>query len=206
MSRDPDQPTLPHRSFPAHYGAALLAAGGALALQSAWPVILSRKPIESWWPYDALVVLCATGYLLASAWIQSRSARWRTNELVPRLWQLGEGASVEVLVGLFAAMIQIAGPEMHILRAGLWIVPPVLIAFSASSVIVTAWALVDGMRRFTTDAPPEEAPYGKPRHDVVRAILGILLLVSLVAIENIEPQARPWESPADGQKPPVTSR
>jgi hypothetical protein len=206
MTSDPDQPSLPLRTFPAHFGVAILALSGALVMQFAWPIILSRKPAESWWPYDALVVLCATGFLAASAWMHTRAARWRPNELVPRMWHLGERAWIEVFVGLWAGLIQIGGPDTNMLRAGLWLVAPVLLAYCAASLVVTSWALVDGMRRFTTDVPPPEAPYGKPRHAILQTILGILLLVSLVSIENVEPEAKPWEAPADRQERPVTSR
>lgn len=206
MTSDPDPPHLPLRWFPAHWGVAILAIGGALAMQFAWPIILSREAVVSWWPYDALVVTFATGFLLASAWMHKEAARWRPNELVPRMWQLGQAVWCDLLIGCLAALNYLGGPETNMLRAGLWIVTPVLLVFGAASVLATSWALVDGVRRFTTDVPPAESPYGKPRGDIVRSIFAILLLVLLVAIELAEPHVKPWEVPVGEQSsPPVTS-
>lgn len=193
MSTDPDQHALPLRTFPAHWTAAIVALSGALALQFAWPTVFSRQPAESWWPYDACVLATATGFLLASAWLHAGAARWRTNELVPRMWQLGEALQSDLVVGLFAFLSFLAGPEAHLLRAGLWIVSPVLLASSAASAIVIGLALHDSVRRFTTDVPPPDAPYGRPRHGNVRLVCAAALVVSLIATGAVEPQVKPWE-------------
>jgi hypothetical protein len=74
-------------------------------LQFAWPIIFSLKLTESWWPYDALVVIIAMGFLPWPRHGSTRAARWRSDELVPRMWQLGQVVWGDVLVGLLPRSI-----------------------------------------------------------------------------------------------------
>jgi hypothetical protein len=174
-----------------------------LVLQSAWPIVLTRPPAHSWWPVDALVVASASAFLLSSAWMHARAACWRPNELVPRLWQLGHGVLCDGLIGIVGLLGILGGPESSLMRSGLWIVAPVLLAACVVSVLVTALALRDGMRRFWSDAPPENAPYGKARQIGIRSCCAAALFFSFIALDSVEPTVKPWERTVE--EPPSAS-
>ena len=189
-----DNSTLqPPCAFPVHYGAAVLAAGGALVLQFAWPTILNRPPAASWWPLDACVLIAATGYLLTTTWMHHSAARRPTVKSPPGLWRLARAPVADVVVALVALAIFIRSPEAAALRAGLWLVAPILLTVAAASAVVGAVALRRGFRRLDSHAAPADATTGPPRLDLARIALALLLAASLVALEWFEPQVKPWE-------------
>ena len=201
MTSDPDHASPPLHSFTAHYGAAILALAGALALQSAWPVLFTRKPVESWWPYDACVLTAATAYLLATAWMHTGGTFWLPSELRGRLRELGRGLVSDLVVVAFAVLLYIRAPETSVLRAGMWIVPPVLLAASAASVLVGCLAFWNGVRRNLPSTPPAAATHGKPLRGLLHSVVTLLLLVALIALERFEPGVKPWDVSA-----PTSSR
>jgi hypothetical protein len=164
-------------------------------VQWAWPEILSRRPHDSWWPADALLIASATAYLLALAEIHLRAARWRPNELVPRLWLLGRTFSANLPLAVYFGVIILRGPEDSLLRAGLWVIPPTMLIALSASVIVIGLAFRDGASRFGSDVPPADAPYGKVQRDVVHLTTAVVLLLLLIVIDGTEPDIKPWESP-----------
>lgn len=194
MASDLDQYGQPLRRFPAHWSAAALAIGGAAAVQWAWPVIVRRPSFDSWWPFDAALIVAATGYLLALAEVHVRTASWRPNELVPRLWLLGRVFAGNLVVAVYLLVIFVQGPQTSTLRAGLSILPPVLLAVCAASAAVTVLSLRDGWRRIGDDVPPPGAPHGAAKVEIVHSVFVIGLLLALVALESVEPQVKPWET------------
>ena len=196
MSANHDEFGQPLRRFPMHWAAALVAALAIVALQSAWPIVLKRPLAHSWWPVDAILLANASLYLLSVAWMHIRAARWRPNELVVRLWQLGHGAACDILIGLFAALLGLlSGPESSLLRSGLWIVAPVLLSVCVVSALVTGLALRDGALRFWSDVPPANAPYGRARQIGIRSLLAAALFFSFIVLDSVEPTVKPWELP-----------
>jgi hypothetical protein len=193
MASDLDQYGQPLRRFPAHWSAAALAIGGAAVVQWAWPAIVRRPSFDSWWPFDAALIVAATGYLLALAEVHVRAASWRPNELVPRLWLLGRVLVGNLVVAVYLLVIFLQGPQTSTLRAGLSILPPVLLAVCAASAAVMLLAMHDGRRRFQNDVPPPEAPHGAAKSEIVHDVFVIGLLLALVALESVEPQVKPWE-------------
>jgi hypothetical protein len=177
----------PVRRFFPHYGAAALAAIGAALFQLHWPAILAGDPFESWWPVDALLVVAASVYLLALAEIHIRCAHWRQNELVPRLWLLGQTLGTNGLFVLLFGIAFMRGPQSYVLRAGLWTISPGVMVAAGVSAAVIVWALVDGWRRFFQDIPSPDAPDGKPQRARVYNIAAAALFFALVAVGYVEP-------------------
>ncbi len=197
MSPDPT----PHRqllaTLPAHCGAAILAAIGALVLQAAWPAILRREPGASWWPVDACVLVSATGYLVSTVWLHVRATKWRFEERGPWLWRFGRGLVSDLAIVLLAGMLFANGPETSVLRSGLWIVLPTLLAASLASAGVTGSALLVSYRNSAHETTPASmVRSGVPSRalEMLRTLLVVLLVVALYTLENVEPQAKPWET------------
>ena len=177
--------------FPAHFGAAILALGGAMVAQSAWLTVAGRGAAESWWPCDAYVLAAATTFLLATAWLHLDVARWTPEALLPRL---GRGLVADIAVCVFAVMLFVRGPESGMFRAGLWLLPPLLLTAAATSAVVGALALRTGLRHIP--AAGSTAAADMRRTDLVRALVTIALLAAIVALERYEPSVKPWEIPA----------
>jgi hypothetical protein len=194
MTREPAQHPPTIGQFSAHYGAAILALAGALVAQSAWLVIARRGAAESWWPCDTFVLAAATAFLLATAWLHLGAARWTPEELLPRLWRLGRAMVADIAICVFAVMLFIRGPESGAFRAGLWLLPPVLLTVAAASAAVGALALRAGLRQ--VPAAGSSAAPGQRRADLIRALVTIALLAAIVALERYEPSTKPWEVPA----------
>ena len=188
------QPAAPLRTFPAHYGVAVLAAFGTVALQFAWPKILDRPPAASWWPLDACVLVAATGYLAATVWMHGSAARWSPAERSSRIWRLGRALVADVVVGLLALAVFLRGPESAVFRAGLGLLLPTLLTVAAASALVSILALVSALRRPAAKAPPEGTPASPPRLDLLRLAFTIAVLAALIALERFEPQVNPWQT------------
>ena len=139
--------------------------------------------------------MAATAFLLATAWLHLGAARWQPEELLPRLWRLGRGLVADIAVCVFAVMLLVRGPESGTFRAGLWLLPPVLLTVAAASAVVGALALRAGLPRIPSDASPAGRP-AQRRTDLIRALVTIALLAAIVALERYEPSTRPWEVPA----------
>ncbi len=193
MAHELDQVGQPLRRYPAHWSAAALAVGGALAVQLAWPEIWPRRPHDSWWPADALLIVAVTVYLLALAEIHVRSARWRPNELVPRIWLLGRTVAANVALAVYFTVVYVRGPQDSLMRAGLGVIPPTMLIVLAASAVVIGLAFRDGWRRFASDVPPAEAPYGKIRRDLLHMAAAVILWVLLLVMDGSEPDIKPWE-------------
>jgi hypothetical protein len=191
MSSDLNPYGQPLRRFPGHYAAAVVATACALAMQVAWLEIGGRLKIDSWWPLDAVLVAAATGYLLALAELHLRAATWRPNELVPRLWLLGRALGANLTIGVFVLIIAWRGSNSCTLRAGLWMVPAALLAAMIASPLTIGLAFRDGWSRLTTDVPPQDAPRGQPRSELVHGLLAVGLVLALYTIEQFEPKYAP---------------
>lgn len=193
MTSEPAHDLPPIGSFPAHFGVAILALGGALVAQSAWLTIAARGAAESWWPCDAYFLAAATAFLLATAWLHLGAARWTPDDLRPRLWRLGRGLVADIAVCVFAVMLFVRGPESGTFRAGLWLLPPILLTVAFTSAVVAALALRTGLRQISTAS--SAAATSQRRTDLIRALVTIALLAAIVALERYEPNVKPWEVP-----------
>ena len=182
MTPDVDEYGQPLRAFPAQWNIVVLAALGAGVLQAGWLEIANRSEQESYWPLDAWLLVVATGYLLATAWLHARTWRWRPNELVSRLWQLGSALAMDAMLCLMAIWILVKGSAATTLRAGLWIAPPVVIAVGVASILITLLALRDGWKRLS-DVPPADAPLVSKRRDLPHTVMGTAVFVTLVLLE-----------------------
>jgi hypothetical protein len=174
---DLDEFGQPLRIFPPHWMAAGVALLGAGALQIMWPAAISAGKWQ-WW---ALLV-AATVYLLATAEFHRRHARWRPNGLVPRLWSLGRGLGLDLVVGFMAGILMANGHSTSVMQAGLWLLAPALIGASAASAAAEALALNDGARRFWNDTPLTGAPLPPEAGDRLRLASGGVLLLLFWAI------------------------
>ena len=158
--------------------AAAIALIGAIVMQWMWPAAVYREDGQRWW----VVLLSATAYLVATARFHYRKARWRPNELVPRLWSLGRWLVCDVMIGLLAGIAIAKGHDAHVIKAGLWLLPPTLLAVSAASALAALIALRDGAGRFFRDIPPANAPITNYRRDVLRFVCFVWLTLLLLAI------------------------
>jgi hypothetical protein len=154
-----------------------------------------------------VLLVTATGYLLALAELHIRTATWRPNELVPRLWLLGRALAWNLIVAIIIGTVIFRGSSASVARAGLWIVPPAILAAAVASVLTLAFALSDGwLNRFVSDIPPEAAPRGKPRSGLVHGILAVLLILAISLLEKIEPRYAPHPSAIPSAAPPPAAK
>lgn len=210
MSTNLDEHGQTLRHYPPHYAAAAIAVAGAVAVQLGWLEIWNRPAVDSWWPLDLALLLAATMYLLALAQLHFRSSTWRPNELVPRLWLLGQALGWNLIIAVHIGFVLAHGSAANVARAGLWIVPPAMLAAVVASALALGLALRDGwLNRFFSDIPPEAAPHGKPRSGLAHGILAVLLLLAIYLIEEVEPKYVPPQaiqpaatSPASDRTPP----
>ena len=196
MSQGVDEPDQPNRMFPAHYGVAIVAAVGAVAVQFAWPVISRREPAASWWPVDALLLIAATGYLACTGWLHLKSATWRPRDLGARLSRLVAALVADLVVALMALILFWQGPESNLLRAGLWIVLPALLATILAATPVNGLAIRSALRHYRRDVLPSDDLPARSKTSALLTIFTLLLIVMLYAIERYEPQVKPWEQPS----------
>ena len=155
---DPSENDLP-RSFPAHWIVVLLALAAAAAVQADWGAVIRGVPAPDWRPYSAAALAATTVWLLSTAWLHWRLCDWRPDELRSRLRRLLALAVSELLVACFAGLILWQGHRSRVLLAGLWLVPPALLAVAATSLAVliaaggSAWRELGTLAPDSTDAP-----------------------------------------------------
>ena len=176
MNRPPHD-DLPPRCFPAHWVVAILALVGAVAVQANWAGVLHGPAASALWPYSAAALLAATAWLLSTAWLHWRLAEWRPPEWRGRLRRLGALAVSESIVAAFAGVLLWQGHGSRVLLAGLWTVPPVLLAASVISLAAIV-ASAGSTWREVRDQQPEESDV-RPPSDRWRTAIVLALLIAL---------------------------
>jgi hypothetical protein len=191
---DNDQFDQPLRVFRPQRMAAFVAGLGTAVIQLGWLEVAKTKNTQSW-PADGCLLVAVSIYLICLAWFHASTAMWRPDMLVQRLWRLGEGLVYDLSIGALTIVALVRGPQSGVLLLGQSLVPPTLLAACAISALVSMLACRDGYDRFFVDVPPPGAPFAKPRHDWMRLICWLLLLLVLWAVEFGEPELRGANSP-----------
>jgi len=173
--------TSPLRTVARHGAAAVVAVVGAITLQVAWPAVFSGDKQKSPWLLAAMLN-AATGYLLATAWFHATTAHGRPNDLGPRLGRLGRGLACDLILGCASGAALASGHTATLFRAGLWIVPPTLLAVCAASALVEVLALRDQRSPLASSRPPASARLPLDRSELLRLIFAVLLAVLLFAL------------------------
>jgi hypothetical protein len=173
-----DQFGQPRRANAAHWMAAAVALVGAVAIQWMWPAAVHRDDDQHWW----VLLLSATAYLLATFRFHYHKTQWRPHELVPRMWSLGRWLLCDLIIGLLAGIALAKGHDALVIRAGLWLLPPTLLAVSGASALAAVVALREGMNWLRTDILPAEAPITNYRRDVLRFVCFVWLAVLLLVV------------------------
>jgi hypothetical protein len=116
------------------------------------------------------------------AWFHASMARWWPAGLGRQLGSLGRGLACDLIIGCLAATLLANGHTTSLLQAGLWLVPPVLLATSAASALVTTLALRDRRLKFAGDRPPANASNPCGPRELPRLILAAVLVLMLFAL------------------------
>jgi hypothetical protein len=177
---DLDQPGRPLRTFPAQWVVAGVAILGAIALQIAW--LEAGRNSAGAWPLDAALFVAATIYLLATARFHAILARWRPGDCGPRLGILGRGLACDLIISCLSGILLANGHTTPLYRAGLWLVPPILLTACATSAAVEALALRDSRIQFAGGGPRDNARLSSGPHELPRLILAALLILLLFAL------------------------
>jgi hypothetical protein len=180
--------------FVAHISLMLLAALSAVAVQTAWPSALKAAGTIGWWPYVVAVLVATTAWLFSAGWLHWRLAHWQADDPLQRLMRLLMNAVSDFLVWAIAAMTLFKGPESRMLLAGLWIVPPTLMAVAAASIVVLSLAMIRiwpevRQGRAAGKAPPKA-------RDRWRTVIVLALFVSLGMLSAQPLPRRPKRSAA----------
>jgi hypothetical protein len=153
---------------------ALLAAA---AVQFNWATATSAWGTADWWPWVAAVLVTATAWLLAAAWLHWRLAHSPNEDPIERLTRLGMNGVSDLLVALLAAVSLFRGPESRVLLAGLSLVPPALMAVAAASIVALAIGMLEAWRRRDSAASGSDS---LPRaRDRWRTAVVVALFVSI---------------------------
>ena len=119
-------PSHARRPLAAHYAIAGLATIGAGILQTSWTSASSA----ALGPLTISVILCATAWALSTAWLHWRL---RAPAAPSRMtWQ----AILDLLVAAMTGVILKQGHLSPVAFAGLWTIPPVLLALALPSALV----------------------------------------------------------------------
>ncbi len=208
MSTNLDEHGQSLRRYPPHNAAAAIALAGAVAVQLGWLEIWNRPEVDRWWPLDVALLLAATVYLLALAELHIRAATWRSTDLISRLWLLGRVLAANLIIAIFLGIILYRGAAAHVALAGLWVVPPALLATVTASALTIVLAVGKGWRSYFTDPVPSQSPH-KLRSGLFHGISAVCLVLAIYAIERVaprysSPKADPpaATSPASDRTPP----
>ena len=162
------------RRRPAAAIAAIICVLAALGLQYCWLQIGASEPASSFWPHSGLVVAAATVFLLAEGHMQ-----WHNSLSIS---QLSGAIAAEVSVGSFLAVGLFMGPSTNLLRAGLWLVAPLLLAATGASLL----ASLDQLVRRPKDHPSSESRVLRAHRLRIALAMGVI-----VALYLLERQALP---------------
>jgi hypothetical protein len=102
--------------------------------------------------YSAAVLVAATAWLIATAWLHLRLARSRSMEQVASR-RLFENALCDLAVAVIAAVLLLKGHTLRLALAGLWIVPPTLLAAAVSSAGLLLYATLSARGQPSAPAP-----------------------------------------------------
>jgi hypothetical protein len=194
MSTNLDEHGQPLRRYPPHYAAAAIALTAAIAVQLGWLEIWNRPAVDRWWPLDLALLLAATVYLLALAELHLRVAAWHPTEIISRLWLLGRVLAANLMIAIFVGIVLYRGAAAHVALAGLWIVPPTVLAAVTVSALTSAFAVGNGWRSCFTDTAPSPSPAHTPRSGLFHGISAVGLVLAIYAIERVEPRDSAPES------------
>jgi hypothetical protein len=169
------------RAYARHWAAAGLALLGALVLQSAWPVVYSGDQQKSAWLL-APCVIAATGYLLATAWFHATATRRDRNNPGLPLGRLSRGLACDLILGCASGAALASGHTAALFRAGLWIVPPTLLAVCAASALAEVLALRDRRSQLASHQPLATSQLLRNRNELLRLSLAMTLTLFLLAL------------------------
>src|SRR5882724_7695658 len=167
-----DRPALPARLIPAHYAIAALSLLALIIVQTNWDALFVQSAIETWPIYIAVLILAATAWLLSTAWLHLAIARQRSRPLAPQPGRAALHAVTDLLVAASATAVLLQGHRSPLALAGLWAVPPALLAISAPSAVLL---LAVAYRK----RPAAHAPQQRRTLDLLRLIVAATLLIAL---------------------------
>lgn len=165
-----DQPAKLAVRRPAAAIAAIICVLAALVLQYCWLQITTSEPVSSFWPHSGILVAAATVFLLAEGHMQ-----WHDSLSIS---QLSAGIVAEVSVAAFLAVGMFVGPDTNLLRAGLWLVAPLLLAATGASLLAS---IGDLLKRLKGQASSQSRMLSAHR---LRVALAIVLLSALYLLER----------------------
>jgi hypothetical protein len=155
MPSPADQLDRQHRPLAAHLAIAALAVAGAALVQSCWGEALHADVAPGWRSYIAATIAATTAWLGSAAWLHWRLTCEASEGRRTQAKQLILNAVSDLLVAAFAGFILREGHKSPVALAGLWLIPPTLLAVAAPSALVllaSAW----GMR--TAQSNDDELP------------------------------------------------
>jgi hypothetical protein len=120
------------RPLAAHWAVAGVALVGAAVMQTSWPDAIP----SSYRLISIAVILCATAWALSTAWLH-----WRLRLAATPCRMAGQ-AVLDLLVAAMAGFILNQGHLSPLALAGLWTIPPVLLALGVPSgvaLLTVAW-------------------------------------------------------------------
>ena len=170
-----DRPALPARLIPAHYAIAALSLLALIIVQTNWDALFVQSAIETWPIYIAVLILAATAWLLSTAWLHLAIARQRSRPLAPQPGRAALHAVTDLLVAASATAVLLQGHRSPLALAGLWAVPPALLAIGIPSALLLAAAAF-------REQHLNHAFARRPALDLARVMIALVLLISLVLL------------------------
>jgi hypothetical protein len=170
MNRELIASKRPARLVLAHWAVSAIALAAVIVVQVDWdsfagPFAANNRPA-----FAGAVNIAATAWLLATAWLHASAARAR-RPLYVGAGRLRLHAATDLAIGALAVVVLFQGHESPVARAGLWAIPPALLAISIPSAIVL------GQAARTSQPPASES--SRVRFDWLRIVISAALLVLL---------------------------
>jgi NaMN:DMB phosphoribosyltransferase len=164
MAASSNQREISQRFVIAHGTIAALALIAASGLQASWLETSSSRGDYTHWLYRAMTIISATAWLVSTAWLHFKSMQGITSSVA--LLQAGGDLVLAAVAGLLLA----AQNRSALALAGLWVVPPILIAISGTSAAALAMVAI---------AASNQQPEGKASFSRWRIAIALAVVVSL---------------------------
>jgi hypothetical protein len=139
MNRELICPKRPARLVLAHWAVSAIALATVIVVQVDWDSLAGPLAANSPPAFGGAVIIAATAWLLATAWLHVSAARSRRPFHVAA-GRLRLHASTDLAIGALAVVVLFQGHESPLALAGLWAIPPALLAISIPSAVVLGLA------------------------------------------------------------------
>jgi hypothetical protein len=138
MNRELTSRKRPARIVLAHWAVSAIALAAVIVVQVDWDSLAGQFASSKLPLLCGAVIIAVTAWLLATAWLHVSFARSRHPLL--GAWRIGLHAVIDLAISALSVVVLFLGHESGVAQAGLWAIPPALLAISIPSAVVLGQA------------------------------------------------------------------